>query len=333
MSSNFIQETLVFENACHIQPLKFVATCHSTPNSSADSDGFTLIFVHATGTHKETWNPVIQSISRNLAGVSIRAMWTFDLPNHGDSAELNREVLKTHISTIPDFARSVVTLVNSAYLKGHRIILVGHSVGASVCMYSTKLFSQNNIPYEAIILVEPPMIDRDIFMANIDDRNKQINAIVKGILKQKSFWDNRELARQWLIKRFSWNQWDNQSLELFLQYGLKDVKQGVAIKCAREQEVASYTDVEATFEALSQIAATCQAFPIHVIFGSKIDLVPKYSQDSVIDSSKGRQLASVTRIPRGGHMVVQEQPTSVGKSILEIVKKAKAQSSDHRSKL
>lgn len=95
-------------------------------------------------------------------------------------------------------------------------------------------------------------------------------------------------------------------------------------KCAKLEEAKTYDDVEHTFEATEQIEKICHDIPIHVVFGEILDLTyvsslptsssylthalcpphrPSYGQASAIDKSKGRDVASVVRIPGAGHMV------------------------------
>lgn len=47
----------------------------------------------------------------------------------------------------------------------------------------------------------------------------------------------------------------------------------VSTKCARNDEVAIYTEPEANFEAVEQIEAFCKRLPIHVVFGAEVGLV------------------------------------------------------------
>lgn len=86
------------------------------------AEGYTLILLHATGLHKETFEPLIHALFETSqaatntvgpkAGASIREIWTIgrqrscrpralplhvppplDCPNHGESAVLNHDVL------------------------------------------------------------------------------------------------------------------------------------------------------------------------------------------------------------------------------------------------
>jgi len=76
-------------------PLALAAKRYQDPSSSK-SDGYTLVFAHGTGFHKEQWEPTIKhlfNLSRNSSRFPVREAWSVDCPNHGDSATLNEELL------------------------------------------------------------------------------------------------------------------------------------------------------------------------------------------------------------------------------------------------
>jgi hypothetical protein len=64
---------------------------------SDDREALTLIFLHATSFHKETWEPSLERLFRLSSQlgsvVKIREAWAVDCPNHGASSQLNEEAL------------------------------------------------------------------------------------------------------------------------------------------------------------------------------------------------------------------------------------------------
>lgn len=64
-----------------------------------DADAVTVLALHSTSFHKETWEPTLEVLFevlvRNGTGkVKVREVWAVDCPNHGQAGVLNREVLK-----------------------------------------------------------------------------------------------------------------------------------------------------------------------------------------------------------------------------------------------
>lgn len=57
----------------------------------------TLIVLHSTSFHKETWEPALEDLFQLAAQpgskIIIREAWAIDCPNHGESAILNHRVL------------------------------------------------------------------------------------------------------------------------------------------------------------------------------------------------------------------------------------------------
>jgi hypothetical protein len=78
---------------------------------SKDADAATLVLAHATGFHKELWEPVLEELYDQMAVSSrtnssvpkIRDAWAIDCPNHGESAVLNEETLSTGYKLVCKF--------------------------------------------------------------------------------------------------------------------------------------------------------------------------------------------------------------------------------------
>ncbi|KAK0191578.1 Alpha/beta hydrolase fold-1 [Armillaria mellea] len=337
--SALIAEAVVLKTACIVNgvPLKMAAKRY-IPTASTKKDGKVLIFLHASGTHKEHWEPVIAKIFSSTEGV--KECWAFDSLSHGESALLNAKEIAVFSPSISDWARGVAELVEDR-LQGERIVIVGHSAGASAAsvflhtyfnffiddisrMFSTKCYSSSTPPYESIILVEPALIDRHVFQANIRDRERQTEMLTKAVAAQRSTWNNRKAAFDYFVRRAPWKTWDPRIVVIQANYGLRPLDperplESVTTKCDKRHEAGSFTDFESTFDATEQIEKVCAIVPVHVIYGKKDSLVPQYSQDSLSDLSKGRKLASVVRISSGGHLLVQEDPDAVSVQILSIL--------------
>jgi len=66
-----------------------------------NSLALTLICLHSTSFHKETWEATIEDLFALQAQdtkktVVIQDVWAIDCPNHGESALLNKELMKKH---------------------------------------------------------------------------------------------------------------------------------------------------------------------------------------------------------------------------------------------
>ena len=64
---------------------------------AGDADSLTLIVLHGTGFHKETWEPTLERVfdlAYDGSTGNIREAWAIDCPNHGASAVLNESILR-----------------------------------------------------------------------------------------------------------------------------------------------------------------------------------------------------------------------------------------------
>jgi len=305
-----------------------LANRYTISPSGADSiNGVTILLAHASGTHKEHWEPTVEALFRlQTDSERIREAWAVEWMTHGDSAALNAELYQKGDTgtSAGDWGEAIAAFVKT-HLSSHRIVAIGHSAGCSSIMYSTKYFSGlPRVPYEAFILVESPMIDRQVYQDNLEDRERQIAMLTKVLSARRNQWDSRVAAYEWFAKRFPWKAWDDRVLRIFINQGLCPVDASsstgpVTTKCHKKHEAANYSDIESTFQATEQIKKICQDVPIHFIFAEKDDLVPRYSQDSVVDPSKGRHAASITRVPGAVHLIVQQKPDALAEILFKFV--------------
>lgn len=82
-------------------PLNVTAKRYWLPefdDHSNDPHALTLIFLHSTSFHKETWEVTLEHVFdlavQHEGVVKIREAWAIDCPNHGASAQLNELILQ-----------------------------------------------------------------------------------------------------------------------------------------------------------------------------------------------------------------------------------------------
>ncbi|KAJ3505219.1 hypothetical protein NLJ89_g7532 [Agrocybe chaxingu] len=313
--------------------LKVAAKRYVLGASASNSQGLTLAFAHCIGSHKEQWEPVIErlfSLQRMKDRTrQIREAWSFDWQNHGDSAVLNRELLKNRPEgvSVCEWTPVITDFVGSPRMKGHRIVPIGHSAGTAAIMLTTKEIPPYKLAYAAMVLIEPTMITRELFNAHLEDRMASMDFAVAATAARRNIWKSREAAFEYFRKRFPWGMWDERVVRVLVEHGLESLPNGdVTLKCDRKQEAVSYPDTEPHFESTMQLGRICHAIPVHIIWGTRNDLVPEFIQDSLSDASEGRIVASVTKIKKAGHMVVQEQPDVLAQTIAGILDTVKVES-------
>ncbi|KAF9474695.1 alpha/beta-hydrolase [Pholiota conissans] len=310
-----------------------------------DKEGLTLLFAHCIGAHKEQWEPTIEHLFHTQAAKDdahrVREAWAFDWQNHGDSAVLNREALKerpegvceptnethasngrlTTLTAAFEWCAAIASFINLPHMQGHRIVLVGHSAGAAAIALTTNFVPTFAHQYAALILVEPTMVTREVFASELEDRMSAMEFAVTATSARRDRWTSRAEALTYFVKRVPWGMWDERIVKILVEHGLEDdpAGNGVRLKCDRAQESVSYPDVDPHFEGAVHLARICHTVPIHLIWGTRNDLVPEFIQDSLSEAAEGRMAASVMKIEDAGHMVVQEQPNLLAQAIADII--------------
>ncbi|KIJ64412.1 hypothetical protein HYDPIDRAFT_153916 [Hydnomerulius pinastri MD-312] len=287
----------------------------------SEPEGLTLIFAHGINAHKEHWEPTLQQIFHNQRSGAkhhrIREAWSFDWLNHGDAAELNEERLRLRPPgdvSAAEWGFAIASFVKSPYVKGHRLVALGHSAGSSAIMLSTKEFPPSRAPYIALFLCEPSMLTRELWVAHLKERDLTLRKSTEAALRRETNWGSVEEAAEYLRKIRPWNIYDPKVFDVLKAKGGRETTR-VVLKCDSVHEAMAYEDTESHFEAAEQYARICRTIPVHIVFGSKHDYIPSYFQDCVTDVSQGRIPASVVTIPGPGHVIVQEAPDALADGI------------------
>ncbi|KAG2039533.1 Alpha/beta hydrolase fold-1 [Suillus americanus] len=307
--------------------LKMTAKRYYTPFS--DSQGLTLLFAHGVGSHKEHWEPMLRYLfsHQNLHQPSrIREAWCFDWLNHGDAAVINKAALEHRSQgnvSIAEWAAAIASFVKSPFLRGHRLVGLGHSAGSSAIILSTRAFPMRNQPFVAVFLLEPSMLTRELWTSHLMERETLMRRSISATLRRRSVFDTWEEAANYYRKRKPWAGYDHEVFDVFTQHGFHSVdiqdgsKEGtkVTLKCDLQHEALAYQDVESHFEATDQYTRLCRVVPVHIVFGTIHDYIPSYFQDCMTDVSQGRSPASVKRVPGAGHGILQQAPEGLARAV------------------
>ncbi|KAK7052773.1 CN hydrolase domain-containing protein [Favolaschia claudopus] len=301
--------------------LKMTANRYCTHESASNDEGFTLLFAHCIGSHKEQWEPVIEQAFRMQQGKArnqrVREAWSFDWQSHGDAGILNRELLQvsgTRADGVSayEWAEAIAAFVRSPRMQGRRIVAIGHSAGAGAMVVSLKSTPLSHLPFLGLVLIEPTIAKPELYYRVMADNTPTIEA---ATLLRRSRWASRGEAKEWLRKRAPYRKWDERVLALFIEYGLDDTSIGdVKLKCDRRLEALAFPDVHPHFDAFAELGRISGRVPVHVIWASRSELVPKALQDALADTKDGRRLASVTHV-EGGHLLPQESPVRIAHAI------------------
>ncbi|KAK0205228.1 Alpha/beta hydrolase fold-1 [Desarmillaria ectypa] len=293
-----------------------------------DNDALTLIFTHGTGFHKEQWEPTIEDLFSRIethGGLKVREVWSMDASNHGDAAMLNEEVLQWGYEETfrwEEYSRSIHALLMGlgtgvdVDFTSRRLVGIGHSMGA-VSLLLSLTFNPRPI-FESLILVELMIMDHE--------HSRGIGPLLWSTSSnRRDTWLSKEEAYAVMKGRKAWQVWDDRVLRVFVEHGLRslptidypDKVNGVTLKCSRKQETACYRDDLGVSRTYRGMAYFVKQLPIHLIYGAIDDILPPEIKDDVINNACGgiENLASVSRVKGGGHLVVQMNPTGLAEKI------------------
>lgn len=311
-------------------PLSLTAKRYwSSSPASQGSDALTLLCLHGTSFHKETWEPTLEKIFglASFGGpVRIREAWTLDCPNHGASAVLNESVLQTpefYLNfSCEKYAQAAHRFLLSKSVHGidfrtRNLVGVGHSLGG-VAMTMLQYMSPS-IPFSSMILVEPLLSP-----AGTHDIKKLRSILIKGAYERRDVWPDLTTAMVSLKRRDRTKKWDPRIQQLFIQhairphpasYHVENPYNGFSLACTRDQEAAMYRDPEGATKPIGDLNKACASRTVHIVLGGIHDFLPKRVHEAIVDPSSGRHFASITTIPESGHLVPQEQPDKLGEII------------------
>ncbi|KAJ7576874.1 Alpha/beta hydrolase fold-1 [Mycena floridula] len=330
-----LEESIVYEPR-HGFPLYTTAKRYWLPEFEANQSdplALTLIFLHATSFHKESWEPTCEklfSLASRDSTLKIREAYVLDCPNHGAATEFNERQLLGHYNfTCEKYAKAVHHFMSGGPAYGAKVdffkrnlVGIGHSLGANAM--SMLQYMEPVLPFSSMIIVEP-MLGENL--------KKLRGLLIKGAYERRDIWPDRNSALETLKRRERPKRWDPRILTIFVKHGIRqhpcEDYAGVTLACTRDQEAAMYRDPDGATKPMIDLNKACATRPVHVILGGVHDFMPERTHTALLDPNSGRKFASVTVVPGVGHLMVQEAPDRLG----EIIYKNLLQNDDLKSKL
>ena len=136
-------------------------------------------------------------------------------------------------------------------------------------MYSTKYFGPEELPYAAMLLVEPPMIDRSVFQANLKDRQRQLKFVTAAVSKSRASWPDKTAAFEYFAKRPPWCSWDRRVLELYVVRNSREIRKSDGLTSSRSMVCIEYRAVRMSYRSALRLASL---LPSSIL---KVPLLPR----------------------------------------------------------
>ncbi|KAI0634069.1 alpha/beta-hydrolase [Trametes polyzona] len=295
-----------------------------------DPDALTLVFAHATGYHKEHWEPTLEhlfALLRTGGKGKIRDAWCIDAPNHGEAAKLNEKALQWgYVPVFPweEYARAVHLFLAGlgsgvdVDFSQRKIVGLGHSMGASAIILSQTY--QPPLPYVSVILVDPMLIPPPTDPSAPEPRNM----LLEGAEKRRDIWPSRAEALAQFSSRPAWKAWDPRVLRLYVEHGLRELPtaeypektEGVTLTCARAQEAACFRDRLGRTKAYRFLPHLSAQIPVHFVWGElPHPILTEEVRQTVMSDATGGRCASDQRVRGAGHLIPQMQPEGLARAL------------------
>lgn len=259
-----------------------------------EGSGPTILFLHGTGFLPWTWHPIARRLNDEYRIIAPY------LCNHRD-AKPEEGGLKWEILA-DDFCKFCHRLdIRNPYL-------VAHSMGATV---ATIAASMAPVLQKRIILMEPIFLPEEYYYTNI--RVDQHPLAAKSI-KRRNEWKDRREAREYLMSRALYKNWDLEVLDVFANHGMvENTAGGITLACSPRREASTFMGGLHfnPWPILSEIQC-----PVLVLEGARSE------NRTLIDLGKAASL-----IPRGeyhllegvGHTIPMEIPEEIAMIIRDFL--------------
>ncbi|KAJ1983729.1 hypothetical protein H4R34_001107 [Dimargaris verticillata] len=305
--------------------------CLATPPKGV---GLTLLFAHATGFHKELWEPIIarlplesSSMEEAPAAAKTQAVvpilseypWTaalptavpwhieqivtFDIWNHGDSAVANQGTLTDDESVFRGSEDCSVLLAQLQITTP--LIGVGHSMGGTVLM---MLETMRPGTFTTILSIDPA-----IYFSQ-----RTLGRLAHQASKRRSAWPSWQAASQYFNSNPFYDHWHPEVRDLHVRYGLTTASDGasVQLKCSPTQEALLYACAGPgsrwTIEHLHEVRC-----PVRFMLAEKSFLCPQ--PHFVRDVVKACRLVDAVQVKSVGHFIPMEAPLTVTQQVAQFV--------------
>ncbi|KDR74241.1 hypothetical protein GALMADRAFT_249994 [Galerina marginata CBS 339.88] len=302
---------------------------HEFEKNIPDPSAKTLIVLHSTSFHKETWEPALEdlfkSASRAGSKFVIREAWAIDCPNHGESGHMNHRALKKPefaSFSCEKYAQAVHRFLSAGPdhgacvdFRSRNLIGIGHSLGANALLMLYRI--QPTFTFLTLVIVEPLVSpEGPHHLAPLRKR------LVDRATNRRELWPNLDVVRKAFTQpNRTPLRWEHRVLDSFLTYALHKGPEAdvYSLCCTVNQEVSMYLDTEGSIKPVEDLDRICHSVPIHLILGEKPDFIPKHVHDALLDPSSGRRFASLKIIKDVGHLIPQEIPTDLASYIFEVL--------------
>ena len=251
-----------------------------------DSQGPTLILLHATGFLPWLWHPIARELSPSFRIIA---------PYICDYRKADPEKGGLHWAVV---ARDIAVFCSRNNIENP--FLVGHSMGATVSTLANVL---HGVKAKGMILIEPIFLHEDFYRTRISVKE---HPLASKALKRKNHWKNPSEAMEYLRSKSLFTKWTEEMQELYITYGMKERKGGgLELACSPNTEAALFLGGVQynVWPLLSKVSC-----PVLVVEGETTDSKNYINLERAVSALPR---ASHITVAGAGHLVPMEQPAQI----------------------
>jgi pimeloyl-ACP methyl ester carboxylesterase len=116
-----------------------------------------------------------------------------------------------------------------------RPAMVGHSMGATVITLANAAF---NLDARGLVLFEPIFLPEDFYRTDI---TVDMHPLASKAIRRKDTWTGTDEAHAYLRSKALFRNWDEEMLDLYVEYGMKRLDAGgLQLACAPVREASLF---------------------------------------------------------------------------------------------
>jgi lipase len=186
-----------------------------------EGDGPSIVLMHATGFLPWLWHP----IARDLA-----PKWDVIAPYFCDHRDSDPQ--KGGLSWLT-IAQDLANFCKRLGLD--RPVMVGHSMGATVLTIANAAFG---LDARGLILIEPIFLPEDFYKAQI---TVDLHPLASKAIRRRDTWNDRDEVHAYLRSKAMFKNWDEEMLDLYVEYGMKRLDAGgLQLACSPMREASLF---------------------------------------------------------------------------------------------
>jgi pimeloyl-ACP methyl ester carboxylesterase len=269
---------------------------HSEPSAKP-----VLHFLHGNGLCSRAYEPMLTPLAADFD------LWLCDAQGHGESDQGGRFLgWKQNAMLAAEAISAGREIFGNAPLHA-----VGHSFGS---VLTTFMLAAQPALFQRAVLLDPVLFTPAMIgvMALSDFFGlSNINDLAKRARRRRQRWPDRAAAYSDFHGRGVFRGWHDDALRAYVDHALKDVDEGVELKCQPAQEAAIFASYpQGLWSALRRIRT-----PTLALHGERSF---PFVHKSVHRWCQLNHYASAHRVP-GGHCFMQEHPADSARRIAQFL--------------